>query len=305
MWLLALLSRFACALPEHWVAAWGRAVGWLLFAARVRRRVLSNNLEGALGLRGRPAAQLARRIYRHMGSLLVEYLRLPRLLCGRRAHALMGEENLARLSEYCASGRGVVVVSAHLGNWDLLACAAAACGLPVNVVTRELKPSWLQRFWYATRGGYGVRQISATGSSREILAALSRGEIVALVLDQHQPQGAKVSFFSAPAATSTAAARLHKMTKAPIVPAFLVRANSGYALRLGDEIQGTSILDVTQKCSSAIEHAVREHPEQWFWVHRRWKINPNWPRDFVQPLGRSEHHIGKGSVQRTEGRSKP
>jgi len=173
----------------------------------------------------------------------------------------------------------MLVLSAHIGNWDLLACSAGLCGLKVNVVTRRIKTFWLNQFWMAQREACGVRLLQAEQSALAIRSALRRNEIVAFVLDQHQPDGIGVPFFNRPAATSTGLARLARATGAPVVPVFLLRNSQGFRLvvekplrlvrtrfRHQDCIENTNIF------SMAIEQQVRHCPAQWLWVHRRWKL---------------------------------
>lgn len=277
--MLTLLSWLACRVPEPWVRPLGCALGWFIGSClRLRRGVVVSNLRcSSLGTESRSEG-LVRRIYAHLGRVLIETLRLPRL-DERRAKALVGGEALAQLGALRQRGRGVLVLTGHLGHWDLLACAAARAGLPVTVVTRDIRQRQLNGWWMRVRRAHGVHFLPARDSALGILAALRRGDLVCLALDQHQPGGAVVPFFGRPAATSTALARLARATKAPVVGAFLVSdphyrtvlrpiSEADPRISLEDAVRATA------QYSGIIEDLVRQYPEQWFWVHRRWKVAP-------------------------------
>ncbi len=295
--LLAALTWLAVRTPERWLRGIGACLGWLAYALGVRRRVTLENLQRALGLPRADARRLARRVYGHLGRGALEFLTVGRLDRERASRILEGP-GLGRLQQLLAAGRGLLVISAHLGNWDLLACAAARLGIPVNVVTRQIKRTWINRFWMGERAACGVRLLPAQGSAGAIFRALRQGEVVALVLDQHEPGGLPVPFFGRPAATGTAAARLARATGAPVVPAFLPREGAGFQLEVGEVVDlawtGDRAQDVqraTERLSAEVEVAVRRWPEQWLWLHRRWKT-PSRPSamlagGFSAPLGES------------------
>ncbi len=277
--MLRLISWLACRLSPAGVITLGRSVGWLLWSlVRIRRKVALGNIHAALHLPLEECRQLGRRVYNHLGATAIEFLRL-RILTPKRAKEILGVENLARLQKLRESGNGVLILSAHLGNWDLLACSAGLCGLPVKVITRSIKRSWLNRYWMEERRRCGVELLPAQGSALAIRKALRENEIVAFVLDQHQPSGLAVDFFGRPAATATSLARLARATGAPVVPAFLMRDGLQHRLHLlepmpqaAGESRENAVAEATAAYTHVIETYVRRFPEQWFWVHRRWKI---------------------------------
>jgi len=277
--LLRLLRAVVCALPERWVRRLGRWLGRLAFSVlRIRRRVAVGNLRAALGLRAPEARRLAARVYAHLGTGTLELLRVSRL-DEEQAASLLGPRGLAQLRLLLSEGRGLLVLSAHLGHWDLLACASARSGIPVAVVTRSIKQGALNRFWMEDREACGVRLLPAAGSAREILKALRRGSAVAMLIDQHEPGGEVVSFFGRPASTSTALARLARATRVPVVPVFLVRRGDGFVLDVGEPVPLRWTQDrrgdlhrATQQLTTVVEEAIARCPEQWLWLHRRWKL---------------------------------
>ena len=246
---------------------------------RIRRRITVENIHRALSLPRADSVVLARKVYYHMCLGALEFLRLGRL-DATRARAILGAEGRRRLSELRSQGRGVLVLTAHLGSWDLLACCTAMAGFPINVVTRRIKAGWIDGFWMEQRRACGVRLLQDSGSGTSILRALRANELVAMVLDQHQPGGPELPFFGRPAATSAGLARLASSLDCPVVPAFLLRVGQeGYELALGEPLKlqrsantRADVLENTKLFLNVLEGAVRRNPEQWLWLHRRWKV---------------------------------
>lgn len=287
----------ACRLSPRHAARFGAALGFL--GGRVlgwRRAVARENLRQAFPrLEAAQLRPLLRAVYAHLGAVVVSSLRLP-LLTPAAAEALLGDEVLVELRRLLAARRGLIVLSAHLGFWDLLACAAARAGLPVNVVTRQLSAGALNRWWMDRRAASGVRLWPARGSALALAQCLRRGELVAMVLDQHQPGGAVVPFFGRPAATARGLAQLARLSGAPVLPAFMVQREGGPGVELGPVLRfdgapaSAERGDSGSRCqptrlelrqaedrftavlTALIEQQVRRFPEQWFWVHRRWKV---------------------------------
>jgi KDO2-lipid IV(A) lauroyltransferase len=271
------------AFPERWAERFGAALGFLAGTVlRLRRGIAARNLALALAAERDEKEQrrVLRAMYRHLGWCLAEFLRLstwtPRKIAGR-----ITLDGFDRLQAAIASGRGVVVVTAHFGNWDLLACLSARLGVPLHVVTRDLKGGRTNRSWMRMRAQMGVHLHPALGSGGALLSALRRGEVVAFVIDQHMPPklGVSVPFFGRPASTTDAPAVLAARTGAAVLPAFLFREGfERHRLWVGPEIplsagpRKEATRESTARFSQAVEEVVRAHPEQWIWLHRRWKI---------------------------------
>jgi len=274
---VAALASAAGRLPRGVVLCLGRCLGFAAFTLlRVRRRVTLENLDRALQLTGPERLRLAGRVYRHLCVGALEFLQIPRLT-RQRAAELLGD-GVSRLEQLRAD-KGLLVLTAHLGQWDLLACAAAMCGVKLHVVTRSIKAGWLNDHWMAVRRRCGVDLLAAQGSGWAIRAALRQREVVALVLDQHEPGGVAVPFFGRPAWTATALARLALATGAPVVAAFLLRdGKDGFRLILSEPLRvqrtGNHRDDIsvnTAGFTAVLEEQIRQAPEQWLWLHRRWK----------------------------------
>lgn len=240
------------------------AVGLLACALRLRAGVALANLARA-GFRGAQARRILRSASRNFARSLADFFFPPPIRW----------DGLARLDALRAGGRGVLVLTGHVGAFDLLACEIARRGVPLHVVSRRLRAAWLDRFWWQRRARAGVRLHDARGSAAALVSALRRGEVVALVLDQHAPppDGAPLPFFGEPAYTSLALARMSRAASVPVLPAFLLRGRRGLELVVDPHIQPESDrFAATRRYNEVLERIIRRHPDQWFWWHRRWKV---------------------------------
>jgi len=230
-----------------------------------------------LGVSEAESARLAKRMYLHLGVCVAELFRFG---SRRGLEPTLRVEGEHHLLAAIAEGRGVLAVTGHLGNWELLARYGADLSAPLNIVTRRLSLGLFQGMWEVLREG-GATLIGADAAGRPALAALKRGEIVGFVLDQHAPErsAVTVNFMGRPAATSTGLVRAARLTRAPIIPLFSWREGTTHVISIGAPISVDAELGrkefirvVTARCSDAVQAAVREHPEQWLWLHRRWKV---------------------------------
>ncbi|MEZ4473909.1 MAG: lysophospholipid acyltransferase family protein [bacterium] len=276
---LALLAGglLAC-LPAAWARGVGALAGLIWHdVIRIRRRVAIANIKQSLGFSDVAARRLSRAAYRHLGVSFVELLR-----AGVGRGAPLEVTGAAHLDDALAAGRGVLVLSAHLGAFEALVRAGGRFPVAVHVVTRRLRSPIAQAVWRRLRRG-GAGLLPAGASARATVAALQRGEIVAYVLDQHAPPGQAVwvPFFGRPAATSPDLVRLARRTGAPVVPIFTYRRPDGHhqvevgpALALGLGATEADLVADTAHCAGVVEAAIRAWPAQWLWIHRRWKPAP-------------------------------
>lgn len=256
------------------------AFAGLLFHALIpiRRGEVRRALEQRLGCGATAARAIARSMYRHLGVSALEFLWMGRQPL-RTLEALVRRVGWERYEAARQRGRGVVIVTAHVGNWDLGACSQAVLGEELHVVTKSLKAGGLNAFWMQRRSRMGVVLHPASGSARALVDALRRGATVGMIIDQRDEHGIWCPFLGADALTSTAAVTLAIRSSAPLVPAFALRDPDGsHTLRIGEPIEidaslpvGEAILNATRCCNEALEEVVRAHPEQWLWLHRRWK----------------------------------
>lgn len=268
------------------MASWlGRRVGdvaYVVLSGR-RRRALANLAAALPELAPDAHRRICRRSFQHLGVSVVE-------LCATIARPLEetlgrihldGLEHLRRAMD--ASGRALVL-TAHLGNWELLAAAHGLTGYPLAIVVRPLDSPWLNALADRLRRKSGAELIPKRGALRPVLRALDEHRMVAILLDQNtsRGEGVFVPFFGRQASTSRSLALLAVRTGAPVLPIFIRRdARGGHRVTVhaplpAPSAQGSeaAVVDLTMRCTAAIEAAVRETPEQWLWVHDRWRTRP-------------------------------
>jgi KDO2-lipid IV(A) lauroyltransferase len=247
------------------------------------RRVARANLQRAFGATRSPAEieRMARRSVQHLGRTLIEFLQMPYWRDGEieRRVELKGTEHL---DTALGQGRGVIGVTAHYGNWELLGARLGWAGYPLHVIVRDADDPATNALVDRIRGGWGYRVIPRRDGLRPALACLRRGELLALLLDQNAMTGAAfVDFFGYPAATAIGPAILARRTGAVLLPAFDRRLPDGRHLTeifppvswegLDDD---SAIRGMTARLTRAIETQIRIEPEQWLWIHDRWKLRP-------------------------------
>lgn len=287
----AVVGRLPWRLAQHLGALLGALVHRLL---PIRRTEVRRRIAARLGCPPARARRIAADMYRHLGTSVFEFL----WMAGRSAEDLarvVRREGDEHYRTALARGRGVVVVTGHVGNWDLAACSQAASGERLHVVTKVLSARGLSRYWMQRRSAWGVTLHGVVGSLGALVAALRAGEVVALVVDQRADQGGiDCPLLGAPARTSVAAATLGLRTGAPLVPVFLTRGADGrHVLRIEPAIEldpslpaARAIEDATRACNDALERAIVAAPAQWLWLHRRWdppRVAPRPSRARIAP----------------------
>jgi KDO2-lipid IV(A) lauroyltransferase len=248
----------------------------------------------------------AQGVYAHFGAVLLDLLWME----GRPAEellALADLEGVEHLQAARAAGRGVIAPSGHLGNWEFQAIASVPLVGHVSMIARPLDNPVLDRRLVALRTFGGNTVIYKRKALARVLTALRDGDIVAILIDQNvqEGDGVFVRFFGRPASTTTVAAALALKTGCAIVPVHCLLQPSGrYRMVYGPPVEWTAtgrrdedVAALTQHLTSVIEGWVRETPEQWLWLHRRWKTLP--------PLGTSTRPGPEGSTIPSEPSSPP
>lgn len=296
--LLKLLAWLLSLPPRRLFLLLGAGLGSLLGSLGFRRKIAESNIKLAFPeLADNERALLLRRFYRHLGALFLEIL-ASFFRFDRFVQRLSDVEGEAHLRAALAEGKGVFVMTAHLGNWEVLTASGPTLfGTGVTMVTKELKPAWLHRAVDVTRALLGVKMACEPKTMQGILRALKKKEIVGFVMDQYAgaPVGARVPFFGVPVGSHTALATLALRTGAPVVPAISYRKPNGrFTIRfdaplatLEDADQDRAVLLNTANYVKHTEAWVREFPEQWLWIHRRWKgdlspLAPNSPGEMLR-----------------------
>jgi Kdo2-lipid IVA lauroyltransferase/acyltransferase len=278
-----LLSLVLYLIPFSVAARMGIGLGTLWFYVhKSRREIAIENLTIAFGHEKdiNEIKNIAKKSFQNLGLMLVEFFALKKY--GRKWFEnnmeFIGYEEPKK--EY-DKGKGILLLTAHFGNWEVMGAMTALKGVPLNVVARPLDNPFLDRMINDLRGFFGNRVISKHKAIREILKLLKNCEPVAILLDQNTSplEGIFVDFFGRPACTTPSLAILALRTGFPVFPGFSVRKAPGvHQIISGEQIEldvsGDMKRDVevnTAKFTKIIESYVRKYPEQWLWVHRRWK----------------------------------
>ena len=278
----------------------GNALGKIWFLTdRKHREIALANLTRAFGgeKSSREIRMLARSTFRQLGQILFEIGWLMRL-DPKRDRRYFRVTGLPLLKGDPGHRTGVLFLTAHMGNWEILSIIAAMNDIAVNVVYRPLDYPPMERFLKETRTRFGARMIPKARSMRKILKALDRKEGVVMLMDQNFDchEGVFADFFGHPACTNKGLALIARKTGAPVVPAFMAREAGGFLMEIGPVIpfvrtgDKTKDLEInTLRYNRAIEDFIRRHPDQWFWVHQRWKTRPfhPWPRPMDK---KGKHH---------------
>ena len=239
------------------------------------------NAKRALGIDQHEAERLVRESFIRLGRMLMEVLSSPGLdrVNIRQRVKITG---CHYLEDALLQGRGVVLATAHTGNWELLGAALAMYGFPiVGVAQKQANPAF-DRFINEYRTLSGMQIIYKSGV-RDMVRMLEKGKIIGMVMDQDaKERGVFVDFFDRQASTAPGAAALARFRNAPIVPAFIIERDCGvnsiivhppvWVTKTGDREKDIRI--ATQRLSNIIEQHIRLYPAQWLWLHDRWKTRP-------------------------------
>jgi len=268
----------------------GAAIGGLAYRLEARlRRVGMRNLEIAFPEKSEAEReQILRTEFRNLGWQLGEFCRMPRWTL-EGASEFIRYDGLERYLAAREKGKGVLVLTAHLGAWELSSFYHSLMGYPMRMVVRRLDNPLVARFVDGIRSMHGNRALDKDDYARGLLKAMKDGETVGILMDTNMtpPQGVFVPFFGVDACTASGLARVALHSGAAVVPGFLLWSEDEqrYVLHFGDEIavertedREADIVRNTAKFTAVLETYVRRYPEQWLWVHRRWKTRPEGER---------------------------
>lgn len=284
--LFAILQRISLHRGRR-IGAFLGQLAWRL--DRRHRRIAMKNLESAFHeMPFEKRNELTRRVFENLGQVFFEMAWSlgpePKKLFSR--FRIEGAEHMHRAY---AEGKGVLALTAHYGNWELLTVIGKMIGYPLSIVYRPLDFKPLDRFVSRFRSRFGAELIPKKKTLRRILRSIHNCRMAALLMDQNVAcrDGVFADFFGQPACTNKGLALLALKTGAPVVPVFLFRTKEGFTGRFLPQIPlirtGDKIMDLeanTEQYNRVIEEMVRTRPEQWFWVHRRWNTKTfcPWPQ---------------------------
>ena len=285
-WPVALVVRAIGVLPRPLAHGVGIVIGRLVYRLHPRlRRVGARNLEMALPEKS-PAERrrILRGVYVSLGRLLGEACLFPRYTRENASEIAVyqGFENFEAAEK---RGKGVLLLTAHMGGWEIGSFFHSLMGHPMQIVVRPLDNPYVDALVTRYRGLHGNTMIAKQEFARGLIGAMHRNETVGILMDTNMtpPQGVFVDFFGIPACTASGLARIAQHTDATVVPAFTIwdEVLRKYRVEFDRPVElartGNDEADAvanTARFTKAIEQYVRRYPEQWLWVHRRWKTRP-------------------------------
>ncbi len=227
---------------------------------------------------------MAKAVFLNLGRNMADAFRIP-CYNSQNIDRIVQVQGLEKLDRALQKGKGVLALTGHVGNWELLAAYVAMKGYAANVVGAPIYDPRLDNLVVNNRLESGVKNIARGNATREIIRALRRNEIVGLLIDQDTKhvEGVFVNFLGEPAYTPVGPVILAMKTQAAIVPLGIhMQPDNTHLIEIDDEIElvftehekSDHVIN-TQKCSDAVEKFVRRHPTQWVWMHRRWNTRPD------------------------------
>lgn len=238
----------------------------------------------------REVAHIARGAYRNLAIVCAEFFDLPKM-SESRLNNLLDIDGLERARQALEKKKGLLIFGAHFSNWELMAVSVAVLVAPGVAVYRPLDNPWLERMVRHVRSITGNIPVPKRRAMLQMFRCLARNGTVGVLIDQNVSwkEGIFVDFFGRPACTTDGLAQMAIKSETPVMLAFMVRKPDGrYRFVIGEEVNiirtGNWEADIkanTQQFTAMIEHIIRQYPEQWLWLHQRWKTKAYqalWPR---------------------------
>ena len=279
--LVRILNLIFHFLPSRFTLWLGRQLGIIVYHLNPSRRIIGYaNLRAAFSGEKTPQElkKMIKKVYRSMTETFCEILSLTKVneKYIDKYVDFVGTRNMLKVADY---PRGVIFLTAHFGNWELSGMASAAKGLPPVVLAREQRMKRLNELINRLRESKGLQVVRKGTTTKYIVKALHEGRMIGMVGDQDAGKaGVFVDFFGRLVSTAPGTARIAAKTGAYILPAFMVRINGPYhRLTLEEPVKipkGEDIKPYLASYNKLLEKYVRAHPEQWLWLHRRWKSSP-------------------------------
>jgi len=281
---LFILSLPIALLPLRWALKAGEKLGLLLFYVwKSRRKIAIENLSmvvssGALQI-SEPVVKLIKDNFRNLGKSSVEVIKIYYGL-GQKIFGSVSIEGIDNMERAKSKGKGMLFLTGHCGNWELIAMVASLKLSELAVVARPLDNPYINNIIEGARGKYGNRVIPKKGALKSIIRVLGSNGCVGILMDQAvtRNEGFITDFLGRGAWTSKVPATIARKTGAAVLPAFIHRTGRGHVIKVYPEVdlsriedRETAITEDTIRFSSFVEDYIREHPEEWLWIHRRWK----------------------------------
>lgn len=291
---LMTFSNILRFLPLTWLGFLGKCFGTFLRCVGFRTKIVSSNLKLALGSEKTEdeLKELQVKVYHHVGTLFLEILRNFTLTREEYVKEVeITPEDRAVLDRIRKEGKGLLAISAHLGNWEIFPAGVAGRGYPVSIVAKRMSSVVAQTLLEQRRQATGFDVIYTGNTLKNIAEAMKRGGFVGCMLDQHMPgkKGLRVNFFGVPAASIRGIAQLVREQRCPVYPIYIYRQPNGvHRMRILDVVKYIEVPELpegsrerllreewlnTQQYQEVMEKIIRSHLDQWLWIHRRWKAD--------------------------------
>jgi Kdo2-lipid IVA lauroyltransferase/acyltransferase len=271
------------SVPERYSLKFGEYLGLFWFKViRYRRKLVLDNLKQAFKNEKTDAEllEIAKKNFIHYGISFAEFLRFPLY----KPETLLSKGSyvgINNIREALKKNKGLIIICGHYGNWDLMSIYQALLGVDAYIITKRAKNETIDNFWQKIREEKGVKFLSSKNSIFDIIKLLNENNTIVLIFDQHMPgrMGIKVNFFDRSCCTMKSVAFLALKTGCSVIPVFGHRdENNHHHFEIDTEIplvigenEDDTILKSTQNYNDILEAFIRKHPEQWLWIHRRWK----------------------------------
>ncbi|MBO6203570.1 MAG: lysophospholipid acyltransferase family protein [Selenomonas sp.] len=279
-YVLRAISALVCVLPRSVCEFLGRGLGnfaWLVVPGK-RKKLAMGQIKMCLRVDEVEASRIAKESTVRFGPMLFEVLRFP--VIRKNPSQYVRIEGLEKLQQGMADGKGAIIAAAHSGNWELMGGAFAMAGIPLVGVAMKQKDSAADKFINEYRTLIGMHITYKTGV-REMFAMLKKGWAIGLIMDQdtNRRDGIILNFFGYPTNCTPGAASMARFQNVPVFTSFMHRDAGGFHTLVVDgpfyvektEDKREDIKRTTQKINDAIENHIRKYPEEWFWLHDRWK----------------------------------
>lgn len=278
-WMMKALSRIVCNCPSGVRRRLGNCIGWItwLLVPDRRKKMAVENILLSLQCGEAEAARIAKCSWTRFGRMIMEVMAFPKIKQNIAAYVtLEGKENLEKALSF---GKGVVLATSHSGNWELLGAALALYGYPIVGVAQKQTNAEMDKLINEYRALTGMH-ITYKNGVREMIRLLGQGNIIGMLMDQDAGRdGLILDFFNRKASCPQGPAFLARLKDAPVVPVFITENADGTHRVLIKELLWTeqagdkneAIEQMTKKLTNLIEEHICRYPEQWFWLHDRWK----------------------------------
>lgn len=279
IWLLNSLSWVFGKLPLRIAQNLGAGIGYTAYLFSSRKNEVDVRISECLNLERSQARSIQKSMYRNLGYTVAEFLRMPHM-DKDQVHDLISFE---RTEQFPEPEKGFIALVGHTGNWELAAASTPLLdpAIYVNLVVKPLKPASFYDWVNQVRAKWGTTIHDRRESPKKLLKLMKQGENIVFVLDQNarRHRGIFVDFFGRPACTYDTLAQFAALSGHPILPVLCRRDPETRKLivTVGEEVPGPvdrseeEVRRVTQACTKRLEDFIRRYPDQWIWMHRRWK----------------------------------